>query len=206
MTYKLKKRSKKLDKNELLHRKSSRKLDARILKRKQFENSISDKEVFNLKGGMPVWSEFVVNIPGRGKVAKAIAHSKILKVRTDDAENKFNSMMKKYNELKLYLIQDLNPIINKLLKYIFTKKNEGLSFNKKSMVSTHKKIYQARNKLYQRLFGIKQKKTANNFLRSVEKTIELRKIDNATINEYMVTDSLDNKTNSILFKKKMVEI
>ena len=202
MTYKLKKRSKKLDKNELLHRKSSRKLDARILKRKQFENSISDKEVFNLKGGMPVWSEFVVNIPGRGKVAKAIAHSKILKVRTDDAENKFNSMMKKYNELKLYLIQDLNPIINKLLKYIFTKKNEGLSFNKKSMVSTHKKIYQARNKLYQRLFGIKQKKTANNFLRSVEKTIELRKIDNATINEYMVTDSLDNKTNSILFKKK----
>ena len=177
MIYKAKKRSKKLDKNELLHRKSSKKLDVRVLKRKQFENSISDKEVFNLKGGKVIWSEFVVNIPGKGKVTKAIAHSKILKVRTDTAEEKFDSMMKKYNELKLYLIQDLNPTINKLLKYIFTKKNEGLSFNKKSMVPTHKKIYKARNKLYQRLFGIRQKKTANNFLRSVEKTIELRKMD-----------------------------
>ena len=134
MIYKAKKRSKKLDKNELLHRKSSRKLDARILKRKQFEDSISDKEVFNLKGGLPMWSEFVVNIPGKGKIAKAIAHSKILKVRTDSAEEKFDSMMKKYNELKLYLIKDLNPTINSLLKYIFTKKNEGLSFNKKSMI------------------------------------------------------------------------
>ena len=166
MIYKARKRSKKLDKNELLHRKSSRKLDSRILKRKQFEDSISDEERFNLKAGalgLGMWSEFVVNIPGRGKVAKAIAHSKILKVRTDEAENKFTSMMKKYNELKIYLVKDLNPIINKLLKYIFTKKNEGLSFNKKSMVSTHKQIYKARNKLYQRLFGIKQKKTANNF-------------------------------------------
>ena len=140
-----------------------------------------------------MWSEYVVNIPGKGKVAKAIAHSKILKVRTDSAEEKFDSMMKKYNELKLYLIKDLNPTINSLLKYIFTKKNEGLSFNKKSMVSTHKKIYKARNKLYQRLFGIKQKKTANNFLRSVEKTIELRKMDKKTLDKDITEDSVSKK-------------
>ncbi|MBT6170312.1 MAG: hypothetical protein HOH98_06140, partial [Flavobacteriaceae bacterium] len=197
MIYKARKRSKKLDKNELLHRKSSRKLDSRILKRKQFEDSISDEEIFNLKAGalgLGMWSEFVVNIPGRGKVAKAIAHSKILKVRTDEAENKFTSMMKKYNELKIYLVKDLNPIINKLLKYIFTKKNEGLSFNKKSMVSTHKQIYKARNKLYQRLFGIKQKKTANNFLRSVEKTIQLRKVDKVIDNSADIDEESISKT------------
>ena len=196
MIYKAKKRSKKLDKNELLHRKSSKKLDVRVLKRKQFEDSISDEEIFNLKAGalgLGMWEEYVVKIPGRGKVAKAIAHSKILKVRTDNAEEKFDSMMKKYNELKLYLIKDLNPTINSLLKYIFTKKNEGLSFNKKSMVSTHKKIYKARNKLYQRLFGIKQKKTANNFLRSVEKTIELRKMDKKTLDKDITEDSVSKK-------------
>ena len=111
MTYKVKKHQK-IDKNELLHRKSSKKLDARVLKRKQFEDSISDKEVFNLKAGalgLGMWEEYVVNLLGRGKVAKAIAHSKILKVRTDEAENKFDDMMKRYNELKLYIIQDLNP-------------------------------------------------------------------------------------------------
>ncbi len=194
--YARKKKSKKLDKNELLHTKKSQKLDVRILKRKQYEDNISDKKVFNLSGGdFPMWSNFVVQLPGKTKLAKTIAYSKITVVRMEETEEKFTKLMTDYNKLKKYLVTDLNPMIDKLLRVITDSKNKNISFKDSSMVKTHKTAYKVRNKINQKLFGIRAVKSANNFFRSVEKIIQVRKMDaeEATTSEDIAEESVSKK-------------
>ena len=196
VNYARKRKSKKLDKNELLHTKKSQKIDVRILKRKHYEDNISDKKVFNLRGGdYPMWSSFVVKIPGRGKLAKTIAYSKIVTVRMEETEEKFKKLMTNYNKLKKYLVTDLNPLIDKLLRVITDSKNKNMSFKDSSMVKTHKNAYKVRNKINQKLFGIRAVKSANNFFRSVEKIIQIRKMDaeKATSSEDIAEKSVSKK-------------